>query len=107
MHTSLCGLKMHFSQTGVVLTILSCCVAVAHGNLETEYNFKFVLRDDEQGTYVLYWKFDVATETIGFAVNASTRGWVGFGLSPNGGMPGSDVVIGWVKDDSVYFNVSA
>ena len=26
-------------------------------------------------------------------------GYVGFGISPNGGMAGSDVVIGWVKDD--------
>ncbi len=26
-------------------------------------------------------------------------GYVGFGLSPNGGMTGSDVVIGWVLDD--------
>ena len=26
-------------------------------------------------------------------------GYVGFGLSPNGGMTGADVVIGWVLED--------
>ena len=26
-------------------------------------------------------------------------GYIGFGISPNGGMTGSDVVIGWVNDD--------
>ena len=31
---------------------------------------------------------------------------VGFGLSPNGQMPGSDVVIGWVDDDgNAHFHV--
>ena len=78
-----------------------------HKDLGSEYSFKLTLRDDELGTYILHWKFDVDAETIGFAVNVSTRGWVGFGLSPNGGMPGSDVVIGWVDEaGQTYFNVS-
>ena len=34
-----------------------------------------------------------------FQVHVEALGYVGFGLSPNGGMPGSDVVIGWVTDD--------
>ncbi|XP_065886142.1 DBH-like monooxygenase protein 1 homolog [Dysidea avara] len=29
------------------------------------------------------------------AVQVQTTGWIGFGFSPNGGMTGSDVVIGW------------
>jgi hypothetical protein len=33
------------------------------------------------------------------AEQVATTGWVGFGLSPNGQMPDSDVVIGWVTDD--------
>ena len=35
-----------------------------------------------------------------------TRGYVGFGISPNGDMVNSDVVIGWVKDGRTYFSVS-
>ena len=45
-------------------------------------------------------------ETITFAVRVQTTGWVGFGLSPNGQMPNSDVVIGWVKGEESYFDVS-
>ena len=34
-------------------------------------------------------------------------GYVGFGISPNGGMTGADVVIGWVNDDgTAVFHVS-
>ena len=47
--------------------------------------------------YVIFWKFD--KEYITFEVHAQTTGWVGFGLSPNGGMAGSDMVIGWVPSD--------
>ena len=46
-------------------------------------------------------------ETISFAVHVNTTGWVGFGLSPNGQMPNSDVVIGWVdRSGSVAFQVN-
>ncbi|XP_078700100.1 DBH-like monooxygenase protein 1 [Branchiostoma floridae x Branchiostoma belcheri] len=55
---------------------------------------------DEQGRYVLLWKFD--SETITFEAHVQTEGYVGLGLSPNGGMAGSDVIIGWVKDGQAY-----
>ena len=32
------------------------------------------------------------------AVEVETMGWVGLGFSPNGGMIGSDIMMGWVKD---------
>ena len=53
-----------------------------------------LLPNDE---YVIFWKFN--KEDITFEVHAQTTGWVGFGLSPNGGMAGSDMVIGWVPSD--------
>ena len=31
-------------------------------------------------------------------VHVEALGYVGFGVSPNGGMTGADVVIGWVSD---------
>ena len=40
-------------------------------------------------------------KVIYFAVSARTTGWVGFGLSPNGQMPNSDVVIGWMDENNV------
>ena len=60
-----------------------------------------------QALYQLYWTFDSTQKTITFNVVVRTTGWVGFGLSPNGGMVGSDVVIGWIASDgSSYFHVS-
>ncbi|XP_002734974.1 DBH-like monooxygenase protein 1 homolog [Saccoglossus kowalevskii] len=52
---------------------------------------------DEFGLYKLYWKFN--QEKITFEVHVKTTGYVGFGFSPNGGMPGSDIVIGWVTNN--------
>ncbi|GFY41323.1 hypothetical protein TNIN_68281 [Trichonephila inaurata madagascariensis] len=40
---------------------------------------------------------------IEFKVEVETHGYVGFGLSPNGGMAGSDIVTGWIKEGQVYF----
>ena len=83
---------------------LGCCQT----NLNV-YPFSAVLKADGSGNplYTLYWNFSSAEETITFAVNVSTNGWVGFGISPNGGMTNSDVVIGWVNDDGeVFFHVS-
>ena len=77
-----------------------------HKDLDSEYSFKSVLYQDQDGTYTLHWKFDQERETITFAVNVSTEGWVGFGLSPNGGMAGSDMVIGWVTGVQAYLHVS-
>ena len=54
--------------------------------------------------YDLYWT--VQDEEIKFQVQVKTLGYVGFGISPNGGMAGADIVTGWVKDDTVYFQAS-
>lgn len=51
------------------------------------------------GTYRFYWNF-TETNIIG-EIHVKTLGWVGFGLSPNGGMNNSDVVIGWITNDGV------
>ncbi|XP_065897525.1 putative DBH-like monooxygenase protein 2 isoform X2 [Dysidea avara] len=37
------------------------------------------------------------------AVRVQTTGWIGLGFSPNGQMPGSDVVIGWVDNTGKRF----
>ena len=56
--------------------------------------------------YELYW--NVTGSRITFAVRAETTGWVGFGISPNGLMLNSDVIMGYVDDttDLVTFTVS-
>ena len=79
----------------------------AHDLSET-YPFKTTLNNAEEGgLYELYWTFDNVAETISFAVRVQTTGWIGFGISPNGQMPNSDVVVGWVTDDGrTMFHVS-
>ena len=73
-------------------------------DLGDEYRFTADLAGDD---YVLHWNVDMENELITFGVNASTTGWVGFGISPTGQMPGSDVVIAWVDSSGqVFFQVS-
>ena len=80
--------------------------SAAHADL-SKYPFHRTLFDAQGQYYSLYWNYSIAAKTIHFAVNVSTRGWVGFGVSPNGQMPNSDVVIGWVaENNAVYFHVS-
>ena len=55
--------------------------------------------------YELCWNFDAATQNLSIAVRVNTTGWIGFGISPNGGMPNSDVVIGWVAGGNTTFHV--
>ena len=88
---------------------LSCLLALLPlvlGNLSSRYPFSATLYDRGGDTYVLHWNFRIAERTITFAVNVSTTGWVGFGISPNGGMVNSDIVIGWVRSGRAYFHVS-
>ena len=79
----------------LVLLVLASHSALGAHDLSEEYRFSA----DLDPSYKLHWNVDIQAGTIAFAVNVSTTGWVGFGLSPNGQMPGSDVVIGWVESN--------
>ena len=52
----------------------------------------------DNGIYRFYWNF-TSTDLIG-EIHVKTNGWVAFGLSPNGGMDKSDVVVGWINDNN-------
>ena len=84
--------------------LLSSCRCDEHiADLASQYRFTTQLGD----SYHIFWSFNVTTERIDFAVSARTTGWVGFGVSPNGQMPRSDVVIGWVDSNGqAFFHVS-
>ena len=97
-------LQAYYQQIVVTILLLAAIVQLATSahNLEEKYRFSAILDDG----YKLHWNFDLEQQTIDFAVNVSTTGWIGFGLSPNGQMPQSDVVIGWVDNDgNTVFNV--
>lgn len=48
----------------------------------------------ESGTFWMYW--NVTGSSISIALRCATEGWVGWGLSPDGGMAESDVLMAWV-----------
>lgn len=56
--------------------------------------------------YRLLWSLGPGPHEITFEVQVKTHGYVGFGLSRDGNMPGSDFVVGWVENGQVYFQVS-
>ncbi|CAH3037830.1 unnamed protein product [Porites lobata] len=84
-----------------LLVAFSALLSISIADLSSEYAHHAVL--DPAELLKLYWTVDWDKETISFAVEAATTGWVGFGFSSgNGMMVGSDVVIGWVKDSKGY-----
>jgi hypothetical protein len=54
---------------------------------------------DALGKYKLHWTTTTTNGSNGviqFAAEVETSGWLGFGISPNGNMVGSDIALGWV-----------
>ena len=101
------SLSFRIDATMRSLLCLLVLLPLVLGNLSSRYAFSSTLYNRNGDTYVLHWNFSTAERTIAFAVNVSTTGWVGFGLSPNGGMVNSDVVMGWVSNGRTYFHVSS
>ncbi|CAH3194021.1 unnamed protein product [Porites evermanni] len=83
------------------LFYLTAFYYTASADLRTEYAHYAVLDGEEK--MKLFWTVDWDAETVSFALEAATTGWVGFGFSTGSGqMVDSDVVIGWVKDNQGY-----
>lgn len=61
---------------------------------------------DNDNLVCLTWGFNDVQGNITFKLVVNTTGWVGFGFSPNGGMAGSDIVIGGLGPSGSYFTVS-
>lgn len=80
----------------VFLLFLVAIQSTVSTDLFSEYAHHAALDGDER--MKLFWTIDWDAETVSFAVEAETTGWVGLGFSGSSQMSGSDVVIGWVKD---------
>ena len=52
------------------------------------YTHSLIVDEDEPEQYQFYWKL-INKDEIQFEVHTKTTGWVGMGLSPDGGMTGS------------------
>jgi hypothetical protein len=53
------------------------------------------------GSYNFSWSIDTMMKTITMNLDVATTGWVGVGLSPDGTMPNSDVIICYVNKSGV------
>jgi len=84
------------SSTGVTVAQVLLFLAVFHSTVCTDLFSEYALHavlDAEKMT--LFWNIDWDAETVSFAVEAETTGWIGFGFSSGSGqMTGSDAVIG-------------
>jgi hypothetical protein len=79
----------------LIIILMTKSNAAANLNSNTYFVNNATLTGPDQ--YLLYWNY-TATD-ITFKVVVKTSGWVGFGLTPNGGMPYSDLVIAYKKTD--------
>lgn len=88
----------------ILITVSLLCMAslgfALEGVVPTEH-YDDSLTLDTEGNYFMFWNHNITHVT--FEVWVKTKGYVGFGLSPNGNMFPADVVVGWVKDGRVHF----
>ena len=87
-----------------IISIISTVLAASHPKPVPSEDYLLHEVLDNYGKFHVYWKFN--TTHITFELHVKTRGYVGFGISPNGKMYPSDVIIGWVKDGVTHFSVS-
>ena len=59
---------------------------------------------DPEANFHLQWRPE--TDTISFRLTVKTRGYVGLGFSPAGGMHSADIVLGWVDDTTGAVHLS-
>uniref|UniRef100_A0A182MXN4 DOMON domain-containing protein n=1 Tax=Anopheles dirus TaxID=7168 RepID=A0A182MXN4_9DIPT len=78
----------------VVVGFLSAVAAAAHWDHAVDL--------DEN--YRLLWR--LSHQDIEFEVQARTQGYVGLGFSTDGTIYGADVIIGWVENGQVHFQLS-
>lgn len=61
---------------------------------------------DQEGKVLLAWSYDEPSQVITFELEVASIGFVGFGISPTGGMGNSDMFIGGVfPNGSAYYGV--
>ncbi|XP_076818497.1 DBH-like monooxygenase protein 1 homolog [Clavelina lepadiformis] len=68
--------------------------------IEPSEDFQYVEYLDPKRQFRMFWKIN--NPHITFELHVQTTGWIGIGISPNGKMANSDIVVGWVKDGRVH-----
>ena len=83
------------------LLLVQLANAHTHDELSEQYTYNVQL--DNEGRYTMFYTYDADLSILRIAVLVQTTGWIGLGISPNGQMPGSDVVMGWVDNSGRAF----
>lgn len=86
----------------IILFSVILYISDAFPAVSEDFSHSLILKEPD--VYKVFWKFN--KDNITFEIQVKTKGWVGFGLSTNGGMSGSDIVMGWVKDGKATLSVS-
>ncbi|XP_033106266.1 DBH-like monooxygenase protein 1 homolog [Anneissia japonica] len=85
-----------------VKTIFVISLLVAFVNTKNSIDETHEVLLNEEFDFMFKWRVD--REDILIEMSANSLGYVAVGFSPNGGMPGSDIVVGWVKDDEAFLS---
>lgn len=91
----------------ISFSILLSTFSSINAELKDDYDHFAYLDVEEK--YKLFWSVKHADQSIHFAAQVNTTGWVGFGISKGlaGNMVGADLVIGGVDDSRKgYLKVS-
>ncbi|XP_047429214.1 DBH-like monooxygenase protein 2 homolog [Mugil cephalus] len=86
-----------------LLPLVSLLLAWSEGTRASDPTLPFMEYLDEGHLVCLKWGFDNLKEEITFKLVVNSTGWVSFGLSPSGGMAGSDIVMGGLDSGTSYF----
>lgn len=85
-----------------VFFVMFCVMCVAHCTRAIRWAHSAMLSPD----YRILWSFAPGPQDITFELQVRTLGYIGFGFSKDGRMAGADMIIGWVDQGQVYFQVS-
>lgn len=68
------------------------------------YSYQLTIDPTRPQLLNLYWKL-INSDEIQFELHCQTTGYASLGISPDGNMPNSDIVIGWVDPSGPYLYV--
>lgn len=84
----------------VIYSLVVVSVCLVSSAVGAHWDHSVFLDDD----YRLLWS--ISGYDITFEVQARTHGYIGLGFSKDGTIYGADIVIGWVHQGQVHFQVS-
>jgi hypothetical protein len=97
-------MKLNFLQESAAAMLLFCALNISQGTIVTRGDkWTHIVKLDPENGFIAKW-FNTPAKPDGshwieMEISANTRGYVGLGFSPKGGMAGADIVIGWVDNE--------